>query len=341
MSVDKVAVIVLNWNGAADTIACIESLIDLRTKDLGVYVCDNASTDDSVELIKQWASDTLPTINARRQSEGREHFRFRDLSATPSSQAEFAEKGESSTAAITFIRTGKNGGYAAGNNVGMRYALAEGFDYFWVLNNDTEVDAEAVNWLLQRMRQEPAIGMCGSTLIYHSRRDLVQNWAGAKFLPLKGRAIQLGANRSPLDPIDERSVEREMDHVSGAAMFVSRAFLEKVGLMQEDYFLYWEEMDWAARAEGLFKLGYASKSVVYHKVGASIGTNDFGDRSPLSDYYMNRSKVKFCWRFSKISLPFVFIDISRKAFAWARRGNWQRAALLGRAAIGMPYVKPK
>ncbi|MDB5525903.1 MAG: glycosyltransferase family 2 protein [Rhizobium sp.] len=340
VSVSKVAIVLLNWNGWRDTNACLESLLDLQNDHIGIFVCDNASSDDSVAQIRSWAETGLAAANARRLAHGRQGFDFLDLSALPSDGQAPSRLPEGGLDTITLIQTGRNGGFAAGNNVGIRHALAGDFDYFWLLNNDTEVEPDALTWLIRRMEEDPQVGMCGSTLIYHGQRDLIQNWGGASFIALKGRGIQLGERKKPSDPIDRSAVEAQLGYISGASMFVSRAFLEQVGLMQEDYFLYWEELDWATRARGLFKLGYAPKSVVYHKVGASIGTNDFGDRSPLSDYYMARGRVKFCSRFSKISLPFAIADISRDALRWGARGNWSRAGLLVRAIIGLPYVKP-
>jgi GT2 family glycosyltransferase len=129
--------------------------------------------------------------------------------------------------------------------------------------------------------------------------------------------------------------------VNGASMFVSRAFLTEVGLMKEDYFLYWEEIEWAMRADGRFKLGYAPKSIVYHKVGASIGTKDEGESSPISDYYMHRNQIWFCWEYSKISLPFVIFTVARAAVRYLRAGKRPRAAILMRALLNRPYVPVK
>ena len=88
-----------------------------------------------------------------------------------------------------------------------------------------------------------------------------------------------------------------MVYVIGASMLVSRPFLQAVGLMQEDYFLYFEEIDWAERARRHakpFRLGFASGSVVYHKVGASAGTHA---RSVLSVRYYTRNRLRFLKRF--------------------------------------------
>ena len=122
-------------------------------------------------------------------------------------------------------------------------------------------------------------------------------------------------------------------------MFVRREFIAAVGFMAEDYFLYWEELDWATRGRPAFTLGYAAKSLVYHKVGASIGTSDSGAGSPLSEYYMARGRLKYCLRYSRISVPFVLLESGRSILRWMARSDWARAWNLARAVTGLHHVK--
>jgi len=333
----NVAVVILNWKGWEDTIACIESMLRTQYEALSLFVCDNASPNDSVARLRGWVSEKLPGLNAERVAAGKVAMTVRDLADTPSLGPDGAVSG-GGTGVITLIQTGANLGYAGGNNVGMRYALAEAFDYFWVINNDTEVEPDAIGAIVDRMEKDPSIGLCGSTLIYSGQRDLVQNLGGGGFSRFKGRGLPLGFQQAVTKPVDQDSVEAQLEYISGAAAMASRPFLEQVGLMQDDYFLYWEELDWSMRAAGRFKLGYAAESVVYHKVGASIGTSDFGDSTAFSDYYMVRNRVRVCWRFSKVSLPFIYGDTARDVLRWCRRGNWSRAWLIMRAALGMSYV---
>lgn len=308
----------------------------LEGEGIGIFVCDNASSDDSMSRLRDWGAHGLPGINLQRVASGRPAYAFVDLSVLSPSERNVSGGRNESASSITLIQNGRNGGFAAGNNVGVRHALAQGFEYFWLLNNDTVVEPDALKWLLARMSADPTIGICGSTLIYFALRDRIQAWAGAKFLVLKGRGVPLGEGHLRTDPIDRDAVERQMRYVIGASMFVRRAFIEEVGLMQEDYFLYSEEIDWATRGRAKFRLGYAPESVVYHKVGASIGTNDFGESSALSDYYLTRSRVKFCWRHSRVSMPFVVFDISRSILRRVGKRQWARAGLLIRALIQRP-----
>lgn len=337
----KIAIIVLNWNGWRDTNPCLESLLKLENGDLHIYVCDNASSDESISRIRTWVENDMAQVNNLRREAGGGEFMVRDLFDLTPAGGEGKPPPVLGTNSLTLLQTGRNGGYAFGNNVGMRLALDDGCEYFWIINNDTEVEPDSLTWLHRRIVEDPGIGICGSTLVYAGQRDRIQTLGGAKFLPLKGRSYALGGFALRDNPIDADAIETAISFVNGASMFVSRDFLTQVGLMKEEYFLYWEEIEWSMRARGRFKLGYAPKSIVYHKVGASIGTKDEGESSPLSDYYMHRNQVWFCWQYSRISLPFVVFNIARSALRYLRAGKSARAVNLMRALLSRPYVKLK
>ncbi len=117
--------------------------------------------------------------------------------------------------------------------------------------------------------------------------------------------------REPADRRFDRSrTERRMDYVAGASMLVSRAFLRDVGLLCEDYFLFYEEPDWAARARGRYRLAYAPKSVVYHKVGASVDMiPEPGEgRGRIVELTM-RNAVRFTRKFYPWALPSLHLSI--------------------------------
>ncbi len=319
-----VSVILLNYKGWADTIACLESFFALDYPSFNIVLVDNASPNDSVERLRDWGGARLDALNEAAARQERPLFRFRESS--PAAPMEARD--------VVLLETGGNLGYAGGNNAGLRYAAANGgFDYAWILNNDTEVDPASLRELVARMEADPAIGLCGSTLCYMDKPDAVQNYAGGSFSSTKGRAHPLGFGASRHDPVDVAAIERALRFVSGASTLISKTCLDAIGPMSEDYFLYYEELDWAERARVRFRLGFAPKSIVYHKVGASIGTNDFGQRSELSDYYLTRNRVKFCRRFAKASLPFVFADIGRDIARHLIAGNTRRAGVLTRAAL--------
>ena len=326
-------VILVNWNGWRDTIECLESIFRLDYDDFRVVVCDNASGDDSVERLLAWAEGQQPVP---RESQA---DRLRYLTNPPVAKPivctaidrQQAEKGGDPDldVPLTVIRTGGNLGFAGGNNVGLSFALARGdFDYVWLLNNDTVVDPRALSALVERMHAKPSAGMCGSTLRYYGRPDRIQARGGGWYCRWTGLPWHLGQLENAGRRVRPGHVERWMNYVVGASMLVSRSFLESIGLMCEDYFLYFEEVDWAMRSRNNFSLAYAPESVVYHKVGQSIGTSsDPRKKSLVCDYYALRNRIFFSRRFFPHLLPLIRLTILAAFLVRAAVGEWQRAGM--------------
>jgi GT2 family glycosyltransferase len=220
---------------------------------------------------------------------------------------------------VTLIRSGGNLGFAGGCNVGIRAAGLDAFDFFWLLNTDTVVHRGALAALVRRAQESERIGMVGSTIRYYDRPDLIEALAGARLESTTITTWQIGQGRR-LDavPIDPAGVEREMFYVAGASMLVSNAFVREVGLMQEDYFLYFEEIDWAMRGRERFSWGYAPESHVFHKSGAS--SSKVMPAFTANLYYRNR--IRFAARFFPKQLPAVRREMAIELLRHVVRGRW-------------------
>ncbi len=323
-------ILIVNWNGWRETIECLESVFRIDSPGYKVIVCDNGSDDGSMERIRSWAEGRL-------EVRGPPDHPLRRLSHPPvpkpiprvEHDRGLAEKGGSSEdegARLILVQAGENLGFAGGNNVGLRYALARGdFEYVWLLNNDTVVEPAALSHLLRRMKERPDAGICGSTLPFYSDPERLWARGGATFNKWFATAQCIGLHRPASEREDAESVERRMDYVAGASMLVSRAFLEDVGLLCEDYFLYFEEPDWAARAKGRHRLAYAPGSVVYHKVGASM--EDFGksrnDEQAARDLNLENA-LRFTRKFHPWAVPTVWLTVqAARALFFCRKG-WRR-----------------
>ncbi|MDP2006727.1 MAG: glycosyltransferase family 2 protein [Rubrivivax sp.] len=313
--------VILNWNGWRDTLACVDSLLQAQPAPGRIIVCDNGSADDSLVQLDQ----ALRAVAGRR-------FLRTDRAGTQAVPVADAD--------LWLVANGANLGYAGGINVGLRLALRDaGCSHAWILNNDTELAPDALAQALARMASQPDIGLCGSTLVYAHDRRTVQAWGGSAYARWSGRTRHLGAHGQLAEvPDDPAATEAAMACVVGAAMLARREWLDTVGLLSEDYFLYFEEMDWAARAAGLggagprWRLGWAPRSVVFHKEGASIGTAAAGG-SPLSLYYLFRNRQRFAWRFHRAFVPAVFTATLWDVFKLAARARWPQAAAALRGSL--------
>jgi GT2 family glycosyltransferase len=312
LSVNRVYIILVNWNGWRDTVECLESLLILEYADFRILVCDNGSSDDSLQEIKNWADTHNLLYAAYHRTEADAGG---SLSVDP---------------VLTLISNGKNLGFAGGNNVGLRYAIARGdAEYCWLLNNDTVVEPDALIHLVTRMKLDPQIGICGSTIRLYHNRTRIQALGGGHYCRWIGLPWHYGRFTRWGKPIKQQRAESRMNYVEGASMLVSQQFIVEVGLLCEDYFLYFEEADWAIRAKGRFQLAYAPQSIVFHKVGGSIGTSSNPAKmSFTSDYFNIRNRLLFTRRFYPAALPTVWVVILGALLLRLCLGKWDRVVMI-------------
>lgn len=321
LSVSRVAIILVNWNCWRDTVECIESLLHLDYLNFRIVVCDNGSSDDSLQQIRSWAIH------------GKLHY-YEYQRAEAEAGGFFAVD-----PMLTLIRNDENLGFAGGNNVGLRYSLARGdVDYCWLLNNDTVVESDALSHLVACMQQHSAVGICGSTIRLYHDRQRIQALGGGHYCRWFALPWHYGRFAKWNMTINMKWAEACMNYVEGASMLVSRQFIDEIGLLCEDYFLYFEEADWAIRAKGRFMLGYAPQSIVYHKVGGSIGTSSNPAKmSYVSDYFNIRNRLLFTRRFYPEALPTVRLVILGAFLLRLCIGKWNRAAMVLRLLFNSTY----
>lgn len=299
----KVYIIVLNWNNWKDTVECLESVFQNSYPDYQVICVDNGSTDGSEQKIKEWAAGTL-SVSSR-------FFEFTaynkpvpvviyDNGIAGKGCDAVIESYHCQRTPLVLIKAGTNSGYAGGNNIGMRYALGKGdASYIWILNNDTVVDKDALAEMVKCAEHNEGVGMTGSKLLYYDKPDVVQSAGGCIIYPWLGNTTFISHAQRDSVHGDE---PLEPDYICGASLLVKKDVIETIGLMDENYFLYWEDADWGIRARrNKYTLLYCPESRVWHKEGATSG----GLKS-MTDYYWTRNGLFFIKKFYPMLLPFVF-----------------------------------
>ncbi len=184
---------------------------------------------------------------------------------------------------VQLIRTGKNLGFAGGNNVGLKVAKG---DYFLLLNNDTEVPSNFLEPLVARMQSDERIGAVSPKILFYHQPNTIQFAGFTAINPYTGRGFAIGSKQ-----IDDGRYDVAMptNRAHGAAMMLSRKVVQKIGLMIDTYFLYYEEMDYCERIKRAgYTIWYESQSKVYHKESVSTGKN-----SPFKTYYLTRNRLLF------------------------------------------------
>jgi GT2 family glycosyltransferase len=286
----------------------------LEHQRIAITIVENDSPNDSMKYLQEWIDGRLnapiSTQNPLDKSQG--HTRnctfvtLQESDIFPHSSTQtyiYQDKSQENTVEITLIKASANRGYAAGNNIGIRYALSREADFVWILNNDIVVEPDALSHLLKseaRHRKEgKKNGLYGSLLLYFDTPTMIQAFGGTF-----SRNLCVCTNKfrhTPLRTFSE-SDGMETDYVVGAAILASRAFLEDVGLMFENYFLGFEEIDWAtqARSKG-WSIFTESQSIVYHKESETTKRQT----KDIIVYYNLRNPLLFTHRF----YPHLFLQV--------------------------------
>lgn len=263
----RLGIVVLNWNGKNDTIACLESLINCRWKSYCLLVVDNGSTDGSVDAILRWGTMRGLQIHVL------------DQSTTPGRSD--LSNDIFSLNRLFVLRLEENRGYTGGNNAGISWLLQHSADAILILNNDTSVSSDTIPIMISTMEQHKDAGIVGCRIVsYNGKEVLYQGgnrnyWLGVHNLrPLKG---------SPSGIVD-------VNFVPGCAMLVRASVLRAVGPLREDFFLYTDDTEFCHRVRlAGWTILVNLDAVVRAKVGASSG----GRRSAIYYYFITRNTSIF------------------------------------------------
>lgn len=213
---------------------------------------------------------------------------------------------------IEFLKNQENLGFAGGNNQGIKFAFCDmAADFVVLLNNDTVVDSGWLKALVELTYRFPDIGVVGSKIFYFDKPEMI--WCtGGSFGKWRGVPTQLRQKE-----IDSHLFEEpyDVDYVSGCSMLITRKAFKDVGYLDTDYFLYFEETDWCARAKRKgYRIMIAPQSYVWHKVGFTTGAVD----SALHTYYMIRNNYAFITKntfgIKKYLKLFVFLCLILKRY---------------------------
>ena len=228
---------------------------------------------------------------------------------------------------IRFIQSKENLGFAGGNNLAIREAKG---DFLLMINNDTEVEPDFLEPLVEKFRENPRIGAVSPKIRFYHHPDTLQYAGLTPINHYTMRSHGIGFGQKDTGQFDK---DTPTAFVHGAAMMVSREVVQHVGLMAESYFLYYEELDWGARIRKAgYELWYVHNSTIMHK--ESIST---GKLSPFKTYYLNRSRLLYLRR-NVTGLTFLiaviyqlFIAIPKNAVMFALRKDSGHIASYKRA----------
>lgn len=278
-----VSLILINYNKYKYTIECLESLRHQNYKNFEILLVDNGSKNNYYQGLKE------------------ELEQFRNILK------------------IYLIRSEKNLYFGAGNNKAIKLAKGE---FICLLNNDTEVMPDFIEKMVNFLEENPQVGMIAPKIKLFSKKELIWTTGGEVNFKIGDVVTNRGYLKS--DPENKMYNKIEpIDFAPGTALFVRKEYLEKIGLIDEIYFMYWEDPDWSFRAK---KLGYESyyvpTTIVYHKI--PILRSLYDKRQIFNDFFFKRNKQIFVWKFASLKevVKFYFLFLFVLSFDSVR--NFKR-----------------
>ncbi len=197
---------------------------------------------------------------------------------------------------LRIIRSEVNLGFTGGNNLGINQAHG---DYFFIVNNDTELNPALLETLLRPFAANKRVGVVCPKIFFFDQPRHVQ-YAGYNAMNmLTGTATVVGYDQ----PDGEQYNLPGLTHFAhGCAMLVSREVVNKVGRFAERFFLYYEELDWSQRIlDAGYTIYYQPLATILHKESVSVGRN-----SPLRTYYLTRNRILYMRRHGTLGQRLVF-----------------------------------
>jgi hypothetical protein len=316
--------VIVNYN-------CAPLAIDAALSFIGAggaraIIVDNASPDGSADLIADALAGRAPHENEPPPAplEGEEP-RYADLAALAPN-------------AVKLLQAPKNGGFAYGCNTGLRALASEPrIDRLLLLNPDAVLSKRALSAFAERLLDDRA-GLCGGTVLGFDAPHRVQAFCGATLDPLLMTGRNIGEGADFVEAPDRRAVEKRLAYPLGAAIALRRDYLARAGYLDERYFLYYEEADWALAGGAASRPVWARDAIVYHRYGAASKSRramagEPSERSPLADYHMTRSRILFALKWRPYLAPLAIAAGGGQAAMRLLRGRRANAAAVFRASL--------
>lgn len=253
MSEPKVYIIIINVDASTDTLECVRSILQNKYSNYSIIIVENSRNDEEYLKLKGYLRD-----------EGIPHFGFDREEIENVMQPR-----DAGSARVILLRNRRVSGFSENNNLGIRYARSAGdFQYIWILNNDTVISPNSLAALVEYAEANRLVGITGSVLLFYDNPSTIQALGGGKNHPLLGgiKTFCKGKDKSVAEKIGDAAVRAGVNMISGASSLLRKELLDEIGLMDETYFLYGEDLDYSTRAiKAGWKIGVATASVVLHK----------------------------------------------------------------------------
>ncbi|SEO12097.1 glycosyltransferase family 2 protein [Mucilaginibacter sp. OK283] len=288
---NKVYIILVNYKRYEDTIECLESVYKSYYNNYQVLLVDNSPDEQSSHQIKEWLENNYKEINTSYPNIVYPLI-DRPTSYVSISEYDVLNTNVAYTESLMLIRA-TNNGFAAANNIALKYIkkIADEHSFIWVLNNDTVIEHNCMGNLAAFFDTNPRKFILGSKLRSYYSPQKIQAVAG-RYNRWIGSTYHIGEGEIDHGQYDDFAFG-DNNYVIGASMFIPKAFIDIAGLMNESYFLYFEELDWGLVGKQFgYNFALQHNAIIYHKEGASIIKSNNNNMS-VADYYSMINRIRF------------------------------------------------
>lgn len=287
----KIAIIVLNWKQPKLTLETITSLLKINHNSFEhqIILIDNGSPDDSLKIFNQ-------------------EYKNNKL--------------------VKIINTKGNYGYAGGNNFGIDYALKNNFDFIILLNNDVLVNPDFIEELLKETDNYDIVGpkiYFAPGFEYH--KDRYQKKDLGKVIWSMGGQMDwnnIYGSNIDIDKVDKGQfdkIKNNIDFISGCCLMANRQVFETIGKLDENYFMYLEDVDFCHRAKMAgYKIACIPKSIIWH-----VNSGSTSGPGHLQNYFITRNRIYFAYKYAGLRTKFA---IFRESLKFLFKSKWQRQAII-------------
>lgn len=269
-------------------------------------------------VIVNWNGWT-DTISCLKSLEKTSYPNFQIIVVDNASTDDSVERIRSAFPIINIYENAANNGFGAGNNAGIRLAFELGADFIWLLNNDTLPDSQALYAMVEVAMTDSLLGAVGCVLRYMDHPERIQAWGGGQV------NLLFSSSRHHLGPVPPN----KLHFLTAASVLMSRVALESVGIFDEGFFMYWEDVDLSFRIRRMgFKLAVAEKAQVLHRESSSTKSNLVS-----RDNYYSFSSARFLQKHVKLPTTFIFVSMIIRVFFRLIRGQYSRALAVYQGSV--------
>ena len=306
----KVAIIVLNWNGWRNTIECLESLYQITYPNFDIILVDNRSDDESIDKIREYCEGSIHVES--KYYKYTSYNKPIEIIERTREETEYYINNKKGLSAlkintIHIIKNERNYGFAEGNNIAIKYAFnALNPKYILLINNDTVSDNGFLTELILASKKSSIIGFVGPKIYFYDKKDKTNliSFAGGKLDRWRGQTYPMGYGEVDSSEYDK---EKTVDYLEGSCLLAKKEALDRTGLLDPDYFAYWEDVDLCIRG---FKEGYISlyvpKAKIWHKESASSPSEIKMYLNTVNNFLFMKKNAKKVQNFTFLLYFFLF-----------------------------------